>query len=226
MPFGRAQPLDSGSYGLRDRLGLCSRPVRPTVQQARAALFLSISMTLLGTCGVERGIGSATQTSLPAPPPPLAEGEPPREIDLEEINRSAPWLEVVWESPYRRQLGAANALVSAMLLVGSFLLTFRRTSALWWIRNAVAANVLWVFVNFTHTTARLVGAGPALYARIEEYARSYRVLEDALDGRAVVVQSVIMTAVGALLSALLHGAVAWRAHRPDIRAFLESGRAD
>ncbi len=180
-------------------------------------------MTLLGTCGVGRGIGDATQTSLPAPPPPLADGEPPRELDLEEIGQSAPWLEVVWESPYRRRLGAANAIVSAMLLIGSFLLTFRRKSALWWIRNAVAANLLWVLASFAHTTARLVGAGPGLYARIDEFARSYRGLGETLDGRTVVVQSIVMAGIVALASTLLHLAVAWRAHRPDIRAFIETG---
>jgi hypothetical protein len=202
------------------------RLVRPTVQQARAALFVSICMTVLGTCGVGNGVAGANQTSLPAPPPPPAEGEPPRELDVFEAAQSAPLYEVLWESPYRRPIAGANVVVSAMLLVGSFLLTFRRPSALWWLRNAIAANVLWALVNFAHTAVRLLAPGPELYARMEAHARTYESLGDALDGRIVVIQAVVMAGVAAIVSAALHLAIAWRAHRPDIRAFIESGREE
>src|SRR5690606_30136683 len=54
------------AHGHIDRLGLCSRPVRPTVQQARAALLVSIFMTMLGTCGVANGVAGASQCAIPA----------------------------------------------------------------------------------------------------------------------------------------------------------------
>ncbi|MBC7173982.1 MAG: hypothetical protein H5U40_16190 [Polyangiaceae bacterium] len=153
-----------------------------------------------------------------------AEGEAPREFDVFEAAaaQSAPWAEVIWDSPYRRPLAAANAIVSAMLLIGSFLLTFRRKSALWWIKNSIAANVLYIFADFSHKTVRLVSAGPQLYAKIEAYARVYEGLGAHVGGRAVVIQAIVIAGIIAMISATIHLAIVWRAHRPDIRAFLES----
>jgi hypothetical protein len=39
----------------------------------------------------------------------------------------------------------------------------------------------------------------------------------------MVMQSIVLAAIGAGLNAVLHLALAWRCHRPDVRGFLASG---
>jgi hypothetical protein len=197
--------------------------VRPTVKEARAALFASICMTVVGTCGLGGGLAGLDHTSRPATPAPPPECQKPEPMDFLDAVETDPLREVLWESPHRRPLAATNAVVSSMLLIGSFLLTFRRKTALWWIRNAVAANVLFILGNLAHTVARLVQAGPALYARIEAHSVYYPDLAEPLDGRFMVMQSIAIAAIGAALNVALHLALAWRCHRPDVRGFLESG---
>jgi hypothetical protein len=193
------------------------------VKEARAALFASICMTVLGTCGVGRGLAELGHQSRPATPAPPAEGATPAPMDLLEAVETDPLGQVLWESPHRRPLGAVNAVVSSMLLIGSFLLTFRRKGALWWIRNAVAANVLFILGNLAHTVGRLVAAGPELYARIEAHAAFYPPGTGPLDGHLMVMQSIAIASIGAGLNVALHLALAWRCHRPDVRGFVASG---
>ena len=47
-------------------------------------------------------------------------------------------------NPYRRPMAAANVVVSALVLIGSFLLSWRRRLAQWWIKQAVAAKLIWI----------------------------------------------------------------------------------
>src|SRR5688500_3326002 len=100
-------------------------------------------MTVLGTCGVGSGVAGMNQTSLPSATTPSSAEASEDAMAFLEAAETDPRVEVLWESPHRRPLAAGNAVVSSMLLIGSFMLTFRRKHALWWIRNAVAANVLW-----------------------------------------------------------------------------------
>jgi hypothetical protein len=179
-------------------------------------------MTVLGTCGLGRGVADLGHQSRPEPPPAPAEGEKPEPMDLLDAAQTDPLGLLLWESPHRRPLAAANAVVSSMLLIGSFLLTFRRKGALWWIRNAVAANVLYIVGNLAHSVTRIVSAGPALYARVEAHAGYYPNLSGPVDGRVVVLQTMAALCVGAALSAALHLALAWRCHRPDVRGFVAS----
>ncbi len=193
--------------------------MRPTVQQARAALLVSIFMTMLGTCGVANGVAGASQSAIPAS---SAIEDVAAPEDAFASAQTALAAEVLWGSPYRRQVAAANAVVSAMLLVGSFLLTFRRPNALWWIRNTIAANLLVIVGGYAHDVARLLAPGPELRAAIDAVLASQG-SPPGLDARAAVLSTIVGLGIGVLLRALLHVAILWRAHRPDIRAFIESG---
>jgi hypothetical protein len=195
--------------------------LRPTAQQARAALLVSLCMTLLGTCGVGNGLATVNQTSLPAPPQ-IVDGAG-ADADLVLVAQASPLAEALFEGPLRRPLAVANALASAMLLIGSFLLTFRRPATLWWIRNAIAANVLYIAAAFGHIAYCLLRDMSGLSAALEAYGARYARFEIGAGSEALILQALAVGGVAALLSIGLHVALGVRCHRPDIRAFLDSG---
>ncbi|MGB8330217.1 MAG: hypothetical protein WCE62_08820 [Polyangiales bacterium] len=110
-------------------------------------------------------------------------------------------------NPYRRPMAAANVVVSALVLIGSFLLSWRRRLAQWWIQHAVAAKLVWIAAY----TASLVGHIKMSFVPLP--------LEQPDEALSKIVGSVILTGS---FSALLHLAAAHRATRPDIRQFIET----
>lgn len=70
--------------------------------------------------------------------------------------------ETFWNAPYHRPLSAANIVVSAMLIIGSFLLIARRRGAPWWIVQAAIANILWTLAETGTQVVQLYRSLPKL----------------------------------------------------------------
>jgi hypothetical protein len=76
---------------------------------------------------------------------------------------SAALMELMVSSPIRRGMAVADLLVSALLVVASFVLMLRRPSAVWWAKQALLGNLL-------YTPASMAGS-IWFYVRNEAAAR-------------------------------------------------------
>ena len=112
---------------------MSSGPLR--VPGAKATLLLSLGMTMLGFWGA---LGSAYQLSGQVPPP--ASGQEVSPEVAAQIDRIA---EEVRASHLDEGAAVANLLASALLIIGSLLLSARRATALWWTGHALLANILY-----------------------------------------------------------------------------------
>jgi len=110
-------------------------------------------------------------------------------------------------NPYRRPMAAANVVVSALVLIGSFMLSWRRKLALWWIRQAVVAKLIWIAAY----TVSLISHVKLTFAPLP--------LEHPGGALPEVIGGVILVSA---FSGALHVAAAYRATRPDIGQFIES----
>jgi len=165
-----------------------------------AILLTSTLLTMLGIAGLLRGAYDLSLAPLPEDVRDLY--EPGAKVSEAEVQL----LEAQVSNPYRRPMAAANVVVSALVLVGSFLLSWRRKLALWWIKQAVAAKLLWIagyttsLVHHIKTTLT-VPAAPA----------------DA--GLTEIIAGVVLLG---FLSGVLHLVALYRATRPDVGQFIES----
>lgn len=121
---------------------------------AKATLFLSVTMTMLGIWGVVIGYGQLT-----APP---AEPEATSELSAEALEAVGTLQEQMRVAPATRALAAANLLASALMVIGSFLLTARRPSAIWWATQALWANIAYALAAMVGHIALLFQLAPEL----------------------------------------------------------------
>jgi hypothetical protein len=156
-----------------------------------AILMTSTVLTMLGIAGL---LGGAYDLSL----------APLQDPELTGID--AQIFEARVTNPYRRPMAAANVVVSALVLVGSFLLSWRRKLAQWWIRQAVVAKLIWIAAN----TIALVSHIKMTFAPLP------------VDAGETLPQLMTGVVVVGSFSAALHLLAAYRATRPDIGAFIES----
>jgi hypothetical protein len=174
--------------------------VPPTPKEARAALFTAILLSLMGSFGILQG---QAHTSRSADPPGLS-----NILDSIEATMPAdrPAAEKVvraqWDSDARRPLGYANVVVSIMLILGGLLLIGRRASTLWWIKNSIAANIVFL-VGQTYDRFRVLGE------------------LEALPG-ALVTQIQASWAFGLTVSVAIHVGALLLVLRKSVRAYLES----
>lgn len=110
-------------------------------------------------------------------------------------------------NPYRRPLAAANVVVSALVLIGSFMLSWRRKLAQWWIKQAVVAKLIWIAAY----TVSLVSHVKLTFAPLP--------LEHPGGALPEVIAGVVLVST---FSGALHVAAAYRATRPDIAEFITS----
>lgn len=137
-------------------------PERKT-SPARAILPLAVLLTLLGTCGASQGMHELSDS-------PRAQVEPPDDLDEAgeaQLALNEALAEAVDSDPNRRALGAANILVSFLLIAASVLLTIRRASAVWWITQAALANIVYVVAQTISLGVHVAGAGEQLTSLIE-----------------------------------------------------------
>jgi hypothetical protein len=169
-------------------------------------LLVSTLLTMLGVAGVIVGASDLSLAPIPADA---------GEMYGEENELTAIQLEMieVWVSnPYRRPMAAANVVVSALVLIGSFLLSWRRRLAQWWIKQAVVAKLLWIVAYTTLLAQHIQGSLPA------------SLLDEAETTVSAIVTALILLGT---LNGGLHIAAAYRATRPDVARFIEeSNKAD
>ncbi len=166
-----------------------------------AILLTSTLLTMLGIAGVLRGAYDLSLAPLPEDVRQLY--EPEAEVTEAEVQL----LEAQVTNPYRRPMAAANVVVSALVLIGSFMLSWRRKLAHWWIKQAVVAKLIWIAAY----TVSLVSHVKLTFTPLP--------VEHPGGALAEVIAGVILVS---LFSAALHVAAAYRATRPDIRQFIES----
>lgn len=164
-------------------------------------LLVSTLLTMLGIAGVLRGAYDLSSQPVP---------EDLRELygpDAEVTELQVELLEAQVSNPYRRPMAAANVIVSALVLVGSFLLSWRRKLAQWWIKQAIVAKLIWIAAYTVTLVQHIKLTFPAA------------VLDQAGVGLQEAIGGVIVVS---LASAALHVAAAYRATRPDIREFIDA----
>jgi len=159
-----------------------------------AILLTSTLLTMLGIAGVL--IGTYDLQSSPLPEDLQDQGQ----LKLQ-------FLEAQATNPYRRPMAAANIVVSALVLIGSFMLSWRRKLAQWWIRQAVTAKLIWIAAYTATLVYHLKLVSPSLPASNQ--------------GGGTLTELISNVVLGSLISAALHVGAAWRVSRPDIGAFIE-----
>lgn len=198
----------------------------PDPKSVRTALFLSFALTLLGSCGVSNGTELARMNDLRSTVPATGSTEKAREAErrLAEVRA-----ELLLEMPHRRALGVVDVIVSVMLIVGSFMLGARRASTEWWLKNAIAANVLVIWAILGVGLEHAFGRWGSITTTLTEYVRA--MLE--ADGQptagveaAAQLNAVLFVGFAVALAlawTLLHLFVLYRATREDVREFVASG---
>ncbi len=161
--------------------------------------MLALVLTIMGCYGVFRGVQSLGEF--------LGSGA--------EAVADQEFLRAFYNDPHRRPLAAANIIVSGMLLVGATLLVLRRRSAIWWLRQTVIANVIWVGLHLWSALHHTYTNAPELLALLEAGTGGLIQSGDARFDWLVVTLIVFGS-----INVLAYGFVAWRVGRPDIRAFL------
>lgn len=156
---------------------------------------------MLGIAGLLRGAFDLSLAPLPEDVRDLY--EPGASVSDAEVQL----LEAQLSNPYRRPMGAANVVVSALVLVGSFLLSWRRRPAQWWVKQAVAAKLIWI---------------AAYTATLVQHIQSSFVLPPEQDAATTLPEIVAGVVLVSVFSALLHGIALYRATRADIGRFIES----
>jgi len=163
-------------------------------------LMVSTLLTMLGVAGLIMGVSDLSL----APIPENARDYYEEETELTDIQ--VEMIEVWASNPYRRPMAAANVVVSALVLIGSFMLSWRRRPAQWWIKQAVTAKVLWI-VAYTATLGHHI-----------QQSLTVSMLEEAGTTATAIVSALVLFG---MLSVGLHVAAAYRATRPDIGQFIE-----
>ena len=174
-----------------------------------AILLTSTLLTMLGIAGVLAG----TYELRSAPIPENLQDLFPNEEDDGESGAAArqsrlQLFEAQVSNPYRRPMAAANVGVSALVLIGSFMLSWRRKLSQWWIRQAVFAKLIWIIAYTVTFVYHLKLVFPTLP------------IPDA--GGATLAELIRDVVLSSLVTAALHLAALWRASRPDIGAFIEA----
>lgn len=176
---------------------------------AKATLMLALFLTVMGTYGVFRGIRELQGDAL---------GPSAELLDAEEQERVEALAEVhstFYNEPNRRPFAAANVVLSAMLVIGSAFLVGRKTHAVWFLRQAILANVVWIVAKLASLLWHSFSRAPevkALLAATE--ARAGPVAEPSF---AMFVGSMIVFSTFNLVA---HVFVGWRVGREDVRRFV------
>jgi len=162
-------------------------------------LLVSTLLTMLGVAGLIMGSYDLSLEPIP---------EDARELYGPEADAiTLEMFEARVSNPYRRPMAAANVVVSGLVLIGSFLLSWRRKLAQWWIRQAVVAKVIWI-VAYTATMVHHV-----------QQTFPKELLDEVGAPLSAVTGVLIMFG---FISATLHIAAAYRATRPDIAQLIEA----
>ena len=162
-------------------------------------LLVSTLLTMLGVAGLIMGSYDLSLEPIPADARELYGPEAdPITVEMFEARVS---------NPYRRPMAAANVVVSSLVLIGSFLLSWRRKLAQWWIKQAVVAKLIWIAAYTLTMVQHIEETFP------RELLQEVGAPMSAITG--------LLTAFG-VISGVLHVAAGYRATRPDIAAVIEA----
>jgi hypothetical protein len=168
----------------------------PDLRQVRAALFLSIGLGFVGFFGVTAGLGQLAAASAARPSAPAATGNA-QEDALAALMFAQQ--DLIVSMPYAPALGSMNLVVSATLVIGSFMLSARSKNAAWWIRNATLANALYVVIDTVTVGAHLAGNLPRLRPLLDAWI--------AASARAAGTTAHASTATGTITGFVIAGVV-------------------
>jgi hypothetical protein len=190
----------------------------------RTTLRVALVATLLGSCGVANGAGQLAQTSVPSDAGPLDTGGDTASREAAR-DANAVFSELLNQDPMRRVFAAANVGLSLLLAFAGTLLMMRRESAPWWLTQAVIANSLFILAQALAVIWRIQAFSPQLADTLDSYLRAANPAEaaevgDFPWGAATTYMMMGTVALWALLRAVIHLLVAWRARKPDVRELL------
>lgn len=166
-----------------------------------AILLTSTLLTMLGIAGLLRGAYDLSLAPVPEDVRDLYDS------DAALSDAEVQLLEAQVSNPYRRPMAAANVVVSVLVLIGSFLLSWRRKIAQWWVKQAIVAKLIWI-VAYTATLVR--------------HIQTTFVPPQVERTRAALPEIIVGVVLVSLLSGFLHLIALYRATRPDVRQFIES----
>lgn len=178
---------------------------------AKATLMLALFLTVMGTYGVFRGIRELSSEHLGLSPELLEPEEQARADALAELQAT------FYNEPNRRPFAASNVVLSAMLMVGSAFLVGRKPHAVWFLRQAILANVLWILAKLGSQLWHSFAHAPEVKA-ILAAADPRAGPNSAGPSFAMVVGSMVVFSVFNLVA---HVFVGWRVGREDVRRFVE-----
>lgn len=195
-------------------------PSPPEARHVRAALLLSIGLGVIGVFGVTNALGAlAMQSTRPSPPPPTADPAQDATAAFFHATQTA-----MLDAPYATALASMHLVVSAMLVIGSFMLSSRSPNATWWVRNATVANALYVVLDTTSITYELARRAhrlePLLRAAMEASAEGAALPPGAPTTSSMLVSFVVTGTALAIARLLVQALLYWRIGSEPVRAFL------
>ena len=204
-------------------------PEAPKIDPAlRTTLRVALVCTVLGSCGAANGMGQLMTTSVRSDAGPLDTSDAASHEAATRANEV--FVELISHDSMRRVFGAADLGLSLLLVVAGTMLMMRRESAPWWITQAVIANCLFILAQALAVMWRIHAFAPQLATTLDAYLRaaSPEQAADAADVPLGMVTTYMMMGMAALwgfVRLAVHGWIAWRVRRPDVRALLaETGR--
>lgn len=195
-------------------------PQMPRV--SRLVLVVTLAMSLVGACG----LGAGTRAmSPPADVDDLSRGPLSSEVDLAAERGAVALKEALESDPNRSLLGASNVVVSGMLMLAALFLMMRRSTAIWWARQALIGNAVWTGLQTLSQVWRILAQEDALEGVFREElqlraAEAGAGAELANSGEAIVVTVVFIIGFMGCIRVLGYLWALWRLGRPDIREFL------
>ncbi len=167
------------------------------VPGARATLFLSLAMSLIGIGGAVGAYGFLTLDPSEVEPGP-----------------TATMFAAMADDPMMLGVQVGNLLASGLLVVASMLLTIRRPTAIWWSRQAIVANVLYALASAVAT----VWFGRMHPEVVEALLASGG--EPPPEGTPILIIHALATACGTLIMLAVYGVMIRVVGREDVRSFV------
>jgi len=129
--------------------------------------------------------------------------------------------------PNRALLGAANVVVSAVLMLAALFLMMRRPTAVWWARQALLGNAVWTGLQTLSQIWRLLAEEETLESVFSEELRLRAAeagagAELSTSGGAMVLTVMFIIGFVGCLRVMGYLWLLWRLQRQDIQEFLES----
>lgn len=181
----------------------------------------------MGSCGTLGGLRVVSDETA-APPPAIEPEGPVDEREAAEITGRG-LAELMYHAPFRRPLAVADVLVSGLLLLSGVLLAMRRSTAPWWVTQAVLANMLWALAQGASQLAALIGGFSKMagWLQLQTEAQvasagdpQLGLIDGTMRGGLVIAGF----GVKLVIQLAIYGWILWRVRRADVRNILHPAR--